>query len=57
MKFSLTLTMEQVQLIANALAEQPFKISAPLISQIQKQVSEQSRPQAVEAEPMLDAAE
>jgi len=49
MKYTLELTQEQLQVIAAALQELPFKHAAPLVAEINKQVSGQNKPQAVEA--------
>lgn len=53
---NLTLTLEQIQTIADALVEMPFKKSASLIAEITKQVNEQQKPRIVETEPDQDAA-
>lgn len=52
MDFTLHVTEAEVNLIGQALAELPFKISAALISKLQQQVNEQ---QSKPVEAVLDA--
>ncbi len=47
-KFTLTLTPQQLDMIGGGLAELPFKISAPLIQEINRQIAEQTRPTPTE---------
>ena len=54
MTYTLTLTQEQINTIAAGLGELPFKASAPVIQELQKQIQAQTKPQAV---PAVDAAE
>jgi hypothetical protein len=54
MTYTLTLTQEQLQVVAAGLSELPFKHSAPVVAEINKQVSEQRKPTAVET---MEAAE
>jgi hypothetical protein len=49
MTYTLTLTQEQLQVIAAGLGELPMKIAAPLVQEINKQIAGQMKPQAVEA--------
>ena len=43
--YTFTLTKSQLDMIGNALAELPFKFSAPLLNEINRQFSEQTAPQ------------
>jgi hypothetical protein len=52
MTYTFTLTQDQLQVIAAGLQELPFKFSAPVVAEINKQVSEQRKPQ-----PVAEAAE
>ena len=45
-----TLTVEQANLILQALGEVPFKVSAPLVQELQKQAAEQLQQEAPAAE-------
>lgn len=45
--YTITLTREHLQTVANALAEMPFKASAPVIAEINKQVVEQDKPPTI----------
>jgi hypothetical protein len=56
MTFTLTLTQEQLNIIAAGLCELPFKVSASVIKELQNQIQVQSKPQSVPAA-TLDAAE
>jgi hypothetical protein len=49
MTYTLTLSQEQLNVIAAGLSELPFKHAAPVVAEINKQVSGQMKPQAVEA--------
>ena len=49
MTYTITLTQEQLNVVAAALGELPLKFSAPVVAEINKQVSAQMKPQAVEA--------
>ena len=49
MTYTLTLTQDQLQVIAAALMELPMKHAAPVVQEINKQIAEQMKPQAVEA--------
>jgi hypothetical protein len=40
-KFTLSFTLDQLQLLNSAIIELPFKISAPLISHINKEIQNQ----------------
>ena len=57
MTYTLTLTQEQLQIIAAALGELPMKHAAPIVQEINKQIAGQIKPQAVPAKPIPDAAE
>ncbi len=50
--FTVQLTIEQWQIIGAALGDMPFKTAAPLVAELNKQIAEQRKPQAVS-----DAAE
>jgi hypothetical protein len=52
--FNIQLTMEQWQIIGTALGDQPFKISAPIIAELNRQIQEQNKPELVGT---ADAAE
>jgi hypothetical protein len=52
MTYTLTLTQEQIQVIAAGLENLPFKVAAPVINDLQRQIADQRKPQAV-----ADAAE
>jgi hypothetical protein len=41
MTYTITTTSENMRIIGGALAELPFRIAAPVISDLQRQVSEQ----------------
>jgi hypothetical protein len=41
MKWTIELTDQELQLVLNALAEQPYRLSAPLIQTISKQAQDQ----------------
>lgn len=41
--YTMTLTMEQLQVIGAALSEMPFRASAPLIAELNRQVAEQAK--------------
>jgi hypothetical protein len=43
MTYTLTLTQEQLNVIAAGLQEMPFKHAAPLVAEINKQISEQAK--------------
>lgn len=43
MEYCITLTQEELNILSAALVELPFKMSAPLISKINKQLSEQNQ--------------
>ena len=45
----LELTQEQLQIIGAALAELPYRISAPLIAEIERQIVEQQKQPLEEA--------
>ena len=47
MTYTLTLTQDQLQLIAGALEQLPFRVAAPMISEINRQIQGQNKPQAV----------
>lgn len=49
MTYTLALTQEQLSVIAAGLQELPFKLAAPIVAEINKQISTQMQPQAVEA--------
>lgn len=40
---TLTLTVEQMNILASALSDLPYRVSAPLIADIQKQVAAQAK--------------
>jgi hypothetical protein len=44
-KFNLELTGEQLNMVAQAIGELPFRIAEPLIADIRKQVGEQQVPE------------
>jgi len=46
---TITLTEQQLQVVSAALAELPFKVAAPLIQDLTKQIGEQRKPRAVDA--------
>ncbi len=50
--YAVQLTIEQWQVIGAALGDIPFKTAAPLVAELNKQIAEQRKPQAVS-----DAAE
>jgi hypothetical protein len=52
MNYTLALTQEQIQVLGAGLENLPFKVAAPIIAEIQKQIADQRKPQAV-----ADAAE
>lgn len=52
--YSIQLTLEQWQIIGAALGDQPFKTSAPVIAELNRQIAEQNKPTIVET---VDAAE
>ena len=52
MTYTLTLTQDQLAIVAAGLEGLPFRNAAPVINEINKQLAEQSKPQAV-----ADAAE
>jgi hypothetical protein len=49
MTYTLTLTQDQLNVIAAALGELPLKHAAPVVQEIHKQIAGQTKPQAVEA--------
>jgi hypothetical protein len=51
---TLTLTVDQVQLIANALGELPYKVAEGTINDIRAQVGPQLQEQQAEAAPTAD---
>ena len=44
-KFRLELTGEQLNMVAQAIGELPFRVAEPLIAEIRKQVNEQQVPE------------
>jgi hypothetical protein len=52
--YTVQLTIEQWQIIGAALGEMPFKTSAPVLAELNKQLQEQNKPTAVET---IEAAE
>ena len=48
MTYTITLTQDQLQIIAAALGELPMKIAAPVVAELNKQITGQMKPQAVE---------
>ena len=42
MEYSITLTEQELGILSAALVELPFKVSAPLINKINRQIAEQS---------------
>ena len=46
----LELTQEHLQIIGAALAELPFRVAAPVIEEINRQIAEQQRPQEAPAD-------
>jgi len=46
---TITLTEQQLQVVSAALSELPFKIAAPLIQDLTKQIGEQRKPHVVDA--------
>ena len=48
MTYTITLTQDQLNVIAAALGEMPMKIAAPVVQELNKQISAQMKPQAVE---------
>lgn len=57
MTYTLTLTEQHLQIIAAGLGELPMKIAAPMVQEIQKQVSEQAKKPSAEPIQFSDAAE
>jgi hypothetical protein len=53
---NLTLTVDQVQLIANALGELPYKVAEGTINDIRAQVTPQLEEKSTEAAPEADPA-
>jgi hypothetical protein len=51
---NLTLTVDQVQLIANALGELPYKVAEGTINDIRAQVTPQLEEKSTEAAPEAD---
>lgn len=43
-EYTLKLTAQQIQTVGNALAAQPYGQVAPLLAEIQKQISDQDKP-------------
>lgn len=43
MTYTITLTQEQLQIVAGGLENLPFKIAAPVVGEINKQISEQTK--------------
>ena len=44
--FTLVVSEEQINIIGAALAELPFKVAAPMVQELQKQVNEQQQVKA-----------
>lgn len=51
MKYTLTFTEQEVQVLGAALAELPFKVSSALISNVQKQINDQITDSVTEHSP------
>lgn len=47
MKFTLTVTHEQLLILDRALSELPYKTVAPLVAELKEQIKSQSTPQVV----------
>lgn len=43
MKYQIEITEQQLQILSSALGKLPFEVVAPLISDIQKQITEQTK--------------
>lgn len=52
MEYTLKLKPEQIQVLSAALGKLPFEVVAPLITEIQKQLTAQDKPQAEEGQPL-----
>lgn len=52
--FTLSLSLEQVNLVLVALSKLPYEASAPLIEEVQKQAQAQVQTEKVDAEPVDD---
>ncbi len=48
MEYTLKLKAEQIQILSAGLGKLPFEVVAQLIAEIQKQLTEQEKPQQVE---------
>ncbi len=59
MKFTLTITHEQLLILDRALAELPYKVAAPLVAELNEQIKSQQTPQVVHditpADPQTEA--
>lgn len=47
MKFTLTVSHEQLLILDRALSEMPYKAVAPLLEELNRQIKEQTTPQVV----------
>ena len=47
MKFTLTVSHEQLRIIEQALSDMPFKVVAPLVAELINQIKAQTTPQVV----------
>jgi hypothetical protein len=45
MEYTITLTPQELQILSAALVEMPFKVAAPLIGKIDRQINEQNEAQ------------
>lgn len=50
-EFTFTVNEQELNIISNALVDQPFKVSAQVINKLQKQINEQESKTQQEEEP------
>lgn len=53
MKFTLTISHEQLLILDRALSEMPYKTVAPLLEELNRQIKDQMTPQVVSDSPEL----
>lgn len=54
MEYSITLTEQELGILSAALVELPFKVVAPLVAKINKQIAEQSSADRQESAPCTE---